>query len=147
MAAKIPLSKIMHDDFSWAIMQLMAASVPAKAAYWLSKIFKKVESHQKHFDTARRKTLIKYVETEKAPDGTEVIKRQPLVPPFTDPEKMPPIWKDADSEKKFNDEMLELIKEEVEVPTIRFALIGDDAKFPTNVLLLLEDIVLMDEGK
>jgi hypothetical protein len=136
---KIPLSKITNQDFSWAIMQLSSATVPAKAAYWISKIFRKVESQQKHFDTALRKTLEKYAKTSTAPDGSKVVDR--------DEQTKEPIWLQADSKDLFETEIKELQKEEIELPTIKFSLLGDDAKLPTNALLLLEDIVIIEEDK
>lgn len=138
MTKKVPLRTIVNPDFAWAISNIINAEVPAKAAYWLSRLFKKVQSHEKEFNQARMTALKKYAELDgKNPDGTDNIKRT---------EKGEAVFKSKEDQDQFVKEIEELLNEEVEVFAIPFAVFGDDTKLETRHLILLDEVIIQDQA-
>lgn len=128
---KLKLKVIMNQDFAWAMSQIMNCSVPAKASYWLSRIFKQVQSQQKHYDEARIKSLKKYANLN--PDGEiEVDDKKNAI--FSDGKK-----------EEFQKELEELLEEEVEITTMQFALLGDDVKMEPRLLFILDSVIIQPD--
>lgn len=137
MTKKLKLSVIVNPDFAWAISNIINAQVPAKAAYWLSKLFKKVQSHEKLYQKTRHEAMKKYTEMDgQNPDGTEKIKLN---------EKNEAVFKSPEDKEKFVKEIEELMEQEVEVPTVHFSLFGDDTKLETRHLILLDEVIVLPE--
>jgi hypothetical protein len=129
--AKLKLKVIMNQDFAWAMSTIMNCSLPAKASYWLSRIFKQVQSQQKHYDEARIKSLKKYANL--TPDGElEVDDKNNAV--FT-----------GEKKEGFTKELNELLEEEIEITTMQFSLLGEEAKIEPRVLLLLDSVIIQPD--
>lgn len=126
---KLPLRKVLHPDFTWALSTLTNAQVPAKAAWWLARIFKAAQKQEKQYNETRLTALKKYAEL--TADGN----------PETDDRKQVVFKNDSDKES-FLKEIEELLDEEVEVPVMQFALFGDNTQLETRHLIILEDVIV-----
>lgn len=129
---KIKLRAILNPDFSWALSTIMNSAVPAKAAYWLSRIFKKVQAIEKDYNETRIAALKKYCETSE--EGSQN--------PLKLNDKNEAIFKSSQDEIKFKKELEELLDQEVEVPTLNFNLLNDDCLIESRILVILDDIIV-----
>lgn len=129
---KLKLKTIINPDFSWAMSTIMNSAVPAKAAYWLSRIFKKVQAHEKEYNEVRINTLKKYCEP--AEEGAQT--------PFKVNDKNEAVFKSKTDENHFRVELEDLLEQEVEVPTLAFNLLGDECLIESRILVILDDIIV-----
>jgi hypothetical protein len=133
----VKLKEITNNDFAWAMSSIVNVSLPAKAAYWLAKSFRKIEAIQKDYEKTRMTTLKKYAVLEKAPDGKDVIK--------IDEKTKEAVFKETDGREKFLEELNSLQDVDVEIHQVPFELFGDDVKIETRLLLLLDKVITQPE--
>jgi len=130
---KFSLNEIM--GMNEGLNVILAKELPVKTAYWLARFLDKVGSETKAMETARIKLVEKYAKKDK--DGKPIFKKD------KDGKQLNEYDLTVTNMKKFNEEFVELGKEEFDIDfkAIKLDQLGD-IKLKPMVLVQLGKIIV-----
>lgn len=127
------LRELSNPEFVNAMSEILKIELPAKAAYWIGKAAKKVNSELKHLDETRLGILKKWALSNE--NGTIKVD-----------EKNEAVFSNETQRDLFQKEFTSLLNEEIEIKQIPFSLLGEDTIIEPHLLLSLDPILLDDSG-
>lgn len=122
------LLTLVGDEFKKTLADLTAAKIPVTVAWKLRKIRMKIDEHLSTYEQARLDLVKKYATKNENGDLAQDEKGLISV--------------DKENIQAYSEDLMQLLKVEVEVPTLSIKELGDKLEIEADKLLSLGDILV-----
>jgi len=126
---KLTLKEINDTEFIKAVNTVLSTPLPAVASWNFCKIANSLQSEQLEFEKIRIGTLKKY---SKLNEKCEIDLDENNVAKFESEE----------NKKKYQEELEQLLKQEVEIATIEFTTFGSEVLIEPKVFMILNKVII-----